>query len=94
MSSPTIFTIIFVWGEYITYLTEVSTWVKLFIVYQKLLISKKFKFWWVHNNTARVWLFYLQKSKLILAVKEEFQVNGQIAVKREKNLIVDAPLSG
>ena len=38
-------TIIFVWGEYITYLSGVSTWVKYFIGYQKLWISKKFKFW-------------------------------------------------
>ena len=47
-------TITVVWGDYITYLSGVSTWVKEFIVYQKLLISKKFKFWWVHNNVARV----------------------------------------
>ena len=52
-------TIIFVWGEYITYLSVDSTWVKEFIVYQKLLISKKFKYWWVHNNVARVWGFCL-----------------------------------
>ena len=44
-------TIIFVWREYIiTYLSGVLTWVKWFIVSQKLFISKKFKFWWVHNN--------------------------------------------
>ena len=58
------------------------------MVYQKLLISKKFKFWWVHNNAARVFRFCLKKSKLTVAVKDGwmggFQANGQIAVKRDK----------
>ena len=61
---------------------------KEFIVYQKLSISKKFKFCWVHNNAARVWQFCLLKSKLTFAVKEwwagGFQANGQIAVKRDE----------
>ena len=57
-----------------------------FLVSQKLLISKKFKFCWVHKNAVRVWRF----CKFTPAVKEGltwvggFQVNSQIVVKRDE----------